>query len=198
MARQTLYLVVGLAVLVAVPLLAVTLDVYEHGDFDLPRESLAAGTFLVFTLILLLWSFYGLYEPFAEKERAEARKGRLRSRWSILAVTSGTALGTLHFALGTCLWIYMIAVGMFDAAYAWAVAWPCFGLLALSLLGFVAALKRRRVAVPLLLVTLALAATAFWYDVSHERYQWRVIIATKQYLESHPGRPENYLTWWWY
>ncbi len=122
----------------------------------------------------------------------------LRGRWRAVAIMSLSAAASIHFLVGAALWMGAAGNGVIDGDYVWRVGWPCFALLGLSLLSFAAAVRRWRGAIPLVLLTLGLSAAAFWYDVSHERWQWRVVIATVEYLASHPGRPETYLTWWWY
>lgn len=41
------------------------------------------------------------------------------------------------------------------------------------------------------------SAAAFWYDVTHDRWLFRVGIASQQYWKS-GRRQSDYPTWWWY
>jgi hypothetical protein len=195
---RKVYLFVSAVLVAGVPSAILLREMTSHDDVDALQLSCSISAKLAFTIIGLVWGFYGVILPLAEEDYSNRQKGRLRSRWSSVAATGVAALTTLHFTFGAFLWVYFSAKGVFEAVWAWRYAWPCFALLVLSLLTLAAAIRRRRSVVTLILLTLILSAFAFWYDVSHERWQWRISIATTEYWETHRGPPENYLTWWWY
>jgi MYXO-CTERM domain-containing protein len=113
-------------------------------------------------------------------------------------------LAVVHFAIAAACWGLAVAAAIkWDFSrqewlgYIVHPGWPCIGLLALSVVCLVLALRRRRVAGVLLVVSLTASALMFWYDVSHQRWQMRVDIAQIEYWEQ-GGREHTYITWWWY
>ena len=74
---------------------------------------------------------------------------------------------------------------------------PCCGLFVLALLTLRATWTRSRRAVALLSLLVSISVLSFCYDVSHDRWEISVDIATTEYWES-GGRAHFYATWWWY
>ncbi len=152
---------------------------------------------LAFLFILATAAYYGAVVPFVQGGPQELRPRSLRSRWSAVSVIVLSALLCCHFVTGSALWAAIISAGTFSFGYTSSHAWPCFALLGMSILTFLAAAKQRGFAVALLGVTLAAAVFACWYDLSHERWQIRVLMVRAEHAHRWKSG-ETYLTWWWY
>jgi hypothetical protein len=124
-----------------------------------------------------------------------SEKGRWQSRRAAIRMVLLCALACNHFAVGTIIWIWCMTTQGVPASYTWPDAWPCFVLMAMSLFAFVEAVRRRRFGVVLLALTVLFAACAFWYDVSHERWQISVFLCDP---ENSRVSGQMYFTWFWY
>lgn len=139
----------------------------------------------------------GIFVPFLLQEPMLSGSGRFRSRWYALTAIIGATVLFAHFLFGSIAWTAAVTLGGWSWHFAIQTAWPCFGLLLASAVAYVLAIQRRRLAPFLIILTAILSALAFWHDVSHERWQIRVDIATAEYWDSHHS-PYTYFTWWWY
>jgi len=139
-------------------------------------------------------------------ERTPAVDGLLpgKRRWRIGPAAILGTLAVAHFGMATYLW-YSYSVSdtgkhRLSAAtmpYYLSYAGPCVALLLLSLVAAVLGVMGKRRAWTALFLVVALAVPAFWYDVSHKRYQLDVFIARAEYRER--GSLQHvYLTWWCY
>jgi len=169
--------------------------VSERGSWAVAVVRLLTVTSLA--VVLCTSSLQGVFVPFLLQEWMPSRSGSFRSRWCALIAIVGATVLFGHFLFGSIVWTAAVALGGWSWRYALHTAWPCFGLLLVSAITYVLAIQRRRLATSLIILTAILSASAFWYDLSHERWQIRVDIASAEYWESHDS-PYTYFTWWWY
>ena len=149
------------------------------------------------TGILCTSVLQGIFVLFLLQETVPSKSGRFRSRWSALIAIVGATVRFGHFLFGSIVWTAAVALGGWNWRYALHTAWPCFSLLLVSVITYVLAVQRHRLATLLIVLTAVLSVLAFWYDVSNEHWQIRVDIAAAEYWESHRS-PYTYFTWWWY
>lgn len=108
-----------------------------------------------------------------------------------------------HFAISTAVWILwfggMLANPDMRDAFLPSLpeAAPAFVLCALCAALFVLALRGRALARRGAVFAAVASAAFFWTDVSFQRYQISVDIATKEYWDG-GGKAHAYFTWWWY
>jgi hypothetical protein len=189
---------VGMGTLVVSILLILTLfGSFWAGRIALSYKELALVMFvaskLTAVICLLLVGGYAAIRPFVLARPVETGKGRIKSKWTLLAVVFLATNLCGHFIWGTQLWLFAFSVwGMsmwIDLLYG---GWPCFGLLALSLVAFAFAVRARRMAIPFVALVVVLSAWAFWFDMTHDHWQ----LAWFGTRES-GGGGKLYLTWWW-
>lgn len=103
-----------------------------------------------------------------------------------------------HFTISMGLWLVVITGQEGFAGYylvqSLSVFGPAAGLLALSVVAYILALKRRPASMVLVLIIVLCSAALFWTDVRLGRYQITVDMATTEYQGGH----YSYLNWWWY
>lgn len=106
------------------------------------------------------------------------------------------ALAVLHFSISSLFWITS-ALSNRSLRDTLGPAWPCAGLLAISMVSLLLAVKRSRSAGWVLCLLLLASAVGFWRDIIGRNYQLHVFIATTEYWEK-GGKEHVYYTWWWY
>lgn len=78
--------------------------------------------------------------------------------------------------------------------------WPATSavvLFSLSVIVLFRSVRESRFSTISALFLCLLSASVSWYDVTHERAQIKVSIATKEYWED-GGSENTYFTWWWF
>ena len=122
--------------------------------------------------------------------------------WAVAGISGA---GCLHFAVSFYLWSRWLAKpwpGQDRSWFGWATemaaaTWPVVGLFGLSAVALTAALCGKRWSTLVLFIFLIASSGAFAYDITNDRYQVRVDIATTEYWDD-GGKQYFYWTWWWW
>ena len=112
-------------------------------------------------------------------------------------------LAVVHFGASLCFWsiggLIVIRTGSTVAAWlmlAWGAA-PAMILFGVSIANVIRSIRKRRFATITMIGIYLISACLFCYDVSNERAQLQVGIATADYWEN-GGSKNMYFTWWWF
>jgi len=134
-----------------------------------------------------------------ENGNAQARP---RGGWATLLARAASAVLLGHFIVSIGYWCLLVWISARGPHMPWSdwlhyvvcPAAPAVGLLGLSILSLVLAMKRKALAWVCIVITVVVSLAAFAYDVSNHRTQ----IHATEFSERFTGQTETYATWWWY